>query len=264
MTLYRSLMFRELRITRKTNIVRFILYILFSAMFIILVYITAADVLYDNEDPENMQVLLLMISFWITFTNVFGGLITLIDNGLTKEDIFAGWTRYSRALPVSPIQKTASSFMVKGLVMAVMLAFTIIQALMIQICTGVELNILPASINLFLIGAFDGAVFTLIQQIIYLRFNKKQDIKKVGLIAFAVFYVTGSLLSRLTSGGESLSEKMRKMADSGDSVQSTEMIKRYITTTGSVKITLIALALLAVTLAVHFIIMKKSYERREA
>lgn len=257
MTLYRSLMFREMKLTRGTNIARFILYMLFSLMFLILALLGASY----KDDPEEMAGAALIASFWLTFSPLFGGLISVIDNGLIKKDLAAGWTRYSRTLPVTPTQRTAASLMVKVIFMAVIFAFNIIEAIVIQNSLG--LDIIIPSINLFLAGAVVGSVFTVIRQALYLRCKSIKDMKVVGVIVVAVFYGGIELITKFASRNDKDFSMKEFAEDMNAPEKAIAPVHNIIGLTGHISYTFILLAALIAVFAIHFIIMKKSLERRE-
>lgn len=258
MTLYHSLMFREMKLTRGTNIARFSLYMLFSLMFITLALL---GTLFSDE-PVDMAEASLTASFWLMYSPLFGGLISVLDNGLIKKDLAAGWTRYSRTLPATPTQKTAASLMVKLIFMAVIFVINIIEAVVLKNSLG--LDIIVPSINLFLAGAVICSVFTIIRQALYLRCKSIKDMKVVGLILIAVFYGGIELFTKYASRKDKDFSMKRFSEDMQVPENAIVPVHKLISLTGHISYTFILLAALIAVFAVHFIVMKKSLERREA
>lgn len=99
---FRSLMFREFRLSRKNIILQFGLLLAYIAL-------TQAMLLSLGENDITGDELSGMVEVIILMNTYIGAMPLLMDEGF-KADINSGWLIYSYALPIKPVERTAARF----------------------------------------------------------------------------------------------------------------------------------------------------------
>ena len=238
MKMYSSLIYRQLRLTRKHTILSVILFLLFEALVIMPIVLWNKSPTTDEEQLQ-FPTYCIFISLLVA---ALGSFMAGLNNGIHKSDINTGWKRYSYVLPPSAKQKALSDLLVKLLTVLVFFALAAVYALPVYIFGGeaVFVHILG---SYFLIAAV-AVLFDTLHTCILMLAKDKKDLKKFGYIASAAGLVLFGLLP-----------------DTG--FISFEAAEKIASAIGSYKFTLTALLTFAVMCAVYFFVMKKTYERRE-
>lgn len=250
MSLYRSLIFREFKVTRKTVILRFILILLCSAVlsFSFILSASVDDISPDEKvDMTSLYTILAMLS-------AATALLASFDTGIYKADINTGWARYSYVLPATAKQRTNSMFIIKLILFAAALVINMLNPLILGLLMskGKMEELITVSLNSFLISFAVGFIITTVQQSVTIWAKDKESLKKLGVIAgiagLAVYMGAESLLPESKDG---------KLVDSDGS------ISRLLNSLTGYKMTLIAAGALILLFSASYIITLKALERRE-
>ena len=99
---FRSLMFRELRLSRKFIILQFVLQFAWMALIWGMLFSLDASEVTPEEQSAMVDTVILMNA-------LIGAMSLLIDESF-KADVNSGWLNYSYALTITPVERTASRF----------------------------------------------------------------------------------------------------------------------------------------------------------
>lgn len=198
---FRSLMFREFRLSRKSIILQFGLMLAWIALSwaMQLSSVGLGDSL--GEELSRTADLIIMM------TSLYGAMYLLMDE-IFKADINSGWLNYSYALPITPLERTAARFVRRASVCLV--------SVLIGLCNGVALcayagKPFGANYIVWYIVVFAAVMLgSLPNNIFILRARNQADMKKAqttagltmtGLLAVmlvVIFLISGADLKKLT------------------------------------------------------------------
>lgn len=251
MNIYRSLIYREFRLTRKRYLITLLMVILLGVL-LILPCILDTDEDYDEDiSYENAVAEIAIFTMMIA---AVGGVAAGTNNGVQKSDISCGWKRYSYALPYTSKQKTTADLIVKSAFILAVGAVCMGVTFFIQSKFGYSVWV-P---TLMLYLAFIAAAFFLDAAYSYIILLSKdeKELKKNAIIAF---FAAGLVIKIITAvfGIESHNDP------ASDDMLDLTVVKRFVDVMGSTKTIVITAVLLIVSIAVYYIITWKSYERRE-
>ena len=249
MKLYRSLVYREWRLSRGHYILMTILFLLTETVFILPVLVEKQSIL-DNT-AEDIKSIKLSIAVIALFLAAIGGFIAGMNNRVHKADIASGWKRYSYVLPPTAKQRAASDLMMKLLMMAFFFFFLIIYAAASKAIIGGK--IIGSTVSTYLIVSSIALVFDTIYCGILLMANSRNELKKYGIIAsvagVALFFILIHFPIKIGSGKKiSFADKVTDLID----IMNRESF------------ILITAAVFVLICALYYIVMWRSYERREA
>ena len=257
MKLYRSLIYREFKLTRKRCILMLILFLLFSLLMMTPMML---GVFSEPAEPdEDMQGLVFIATFFVALT---GGLLAGTNNGLQKADISAGWKRYSFVLPPTAKQQAVSDLVVKlcyilcfGLLSA---AFAIICSIVSGINTAVEgFNPVCRMLNIYLGAVCAVMLVDIAYSYIMMFANDKNQMKIIGVIAF----VGAGVVFRVFDLFPGMNHDEKSAKDGA--MISQETVNKFETILCSEKTSLCIFAVFVVLCALFFLAMWRSHERRE-
>lgn len=100
---FRSLMFRELKLSRKNILLQFALLLIMTAMTWLTLFSAS------TEAPDNMSA----AKNGLVLVPALLSLMPLFLDDVFKQDINSGWLIFSYALPISPMQRAAACFVRK-------------------------------------------------------------------------------------------------------------------------------------------------------
>ena len=258
MKLYRSLIFRELKLTRKRCILMLILFLLLSLMLLLPIMIGGLS--GDSEMDEELISIVWLASGIVALT---GGFLAGTNNGLQKADINSGWKRYSFILPPTAKQQALSDLLTKlcyilffGLLSV---AFLMVSKIVSGINTAVEgIDPICRMLNIYLGAVCAVMLVDIAYSYIMMFANDKNQLKLIGALAFvgagAVLKVFGLFPGM---------NKTEKPAEDGPMI-SEEAVNKFETFLSSGKTSLCILAVFVVLCVLFFLAMWRSHERREA
>ncbi len=249
MKMYRSLVYREWRLSRGHYILMTILFLLTETVFILPVLVEKQSLL--EMTAEELRETKVSIAVIALFLAAIGGFMAGMNNRVHKADIASGWKRYSYALPPTAKQRAASDLMMKLLMMAFFAALVLIYAAASKAIIGGK--IIGSTVSTYLIVSSIALVFDTIYCGILLMANSKNDLKKFGIIAsvagVALFFILTHFPIKIGSGKKiSIADRLFNIIDT--------MNKGYFI--------LITAAVFVLICALYYVVMWRSYERREA
>ena len=249
MKMYRSLVYREWRLSRGHYILMTILFLLTETVFILPVLVEKQSLL--DMTAEELRETKVSIAVIALFLAAIGGFMAGMNNRVHKADIASGWKRYSYALPPTAKQRAASDLMMKLLMMAFFAALVLIYAAASKAIIGGK--IIGSTVSTYLIVSSIALVFDTIYCGILLMANSKNDLKKYGIIAsvagVALWIILTNFPIKIGSGKKiSFADKMSDLID----IMNRESF------------ILITAAVFVLICALYYVVMWRSYERREA
>ena len=88
MKLYRSLVYRELRLTRKRGLLMLIMFLLLALLMISPIFFGFFSMVVEGEDSPKDIIPIFVVTVALT-----GGILAGTNNGVQKADISSGWKR---------------------------------------------------------------------------------------------------------------------------------------------------------------------------
>lgn len=257
MKLYRSLVYRELRLTRKRFLLMLILFILLSLLM--LTPIMLGGLSGASEMDEDLLSIVILASGAVALT---GGFMAGTNNGLQKADINSGWKRYSFVLPATAKQQAVSDLLTK---LCYILLFGLLSAAFALVCkiiTGINIVVEGFDPVCLMLNIYLGAVCAVMlvdiaYSYIMMFANDKNQLKIIGVIAFVGAGVVFKVFDLFPG-----MNKTEKTAKDGAMI-SEEAINRLEAVLCSGKTTLCLAAAFAVICVLFFLVMWRSHERRE-
>ena len=251
MKLYRSLIFRELKLTRKRCILMLILLVLLA----LLLMLPAILGNFSESIEDDVDAMAGILFFGGTVALV-AGLMAGTNNGLQKVDISSGWKQYSYILPPTAKQQALSDLLVK--LCYILLFGTLSVGYASIYCIRANCNAVGHILNIYL-GIVSVVMLIDIAYSYIVMFAKdKNELKIFGLIAFVGAGLILKVLNFFTGD-----VKIPEQPDDGGAIISDEAFNRFMTTLGSDKTTLCVLAVFAVICVLFFLVMWRSHERKE-
>ncbi len=250
MKLYRSLIYRELRLTRKRIVLMLLLFFLLALLLLIPVFIGGfSDAAESDESPP---ISILLLAGTIALTN---GIMAGTNNGLQKADISSGWKQYSFVLPTTAKQQALSDMLVK---LMLIIFFGLLSAAYCLIFSlAAHYNAIELILNIYLCTAAAVMLVDVAYSYIMMFAKDKNDLAVIGVIAFlgagALLHVADIFFDI----------KLPDKSEKDGAVISDAAFNRFAAGLGSVKTTLCALAAIAVICAMYYLVMWRSHERRE-
>ena len=119
MTKFRSLLFREIKLNKKTNIMMIILLIVLSGFYTVGIYAVKNDS-ESNGMAESAESMVLMLSSVLSMLCSMPG---IMQNESFKKDINVNWLRYSYTLPVTSKDRAAVQVVYKNGVSIILMLF---------------------------------------------------------------------------------------------------------------------------------------------
>lgn len=257
MKLYRSLIFRELRLTRKRFLLMLILFLLLAALM--LTPIMLGD-FYDPAEGEGPPVE--MILLFVGTVALTGGFLAGTNNGLQKADISSGWKRYSFVLPATAKQQALSDLIVK---LIFILSFGLLSAAVAMIYSvTADYNAFKLMLNIYLGAVCIVMLIDVLYSYIIMFAKTKTDLWILGVAAFLCAGLILKAVDLFSFGTDLLKDDnaAEKPAEGGVLI-SEEQLNRFVNALGSRKTTLYVMIAFAVLCALFFLVMFRSHERRE-
>lgn len=252
MNMYKSLVFREWKLSKKHYILRTVVFVLLAVLFLLAMFSIGKGTDQGNASADGFVFLAAY------FIGMVAAVIAAEDNGVYKMDVNSGWLNYSWALPITAFEKAMAKYIFKTcLVLAGMMATIIVVAGMYGLSDS-GFNVKALYPYFIVVDAV--LLYDLVRQIIIMQAVDTKSLKKMGNIAgiilSVIFFLPGILsgdksdpVDEIFSGlsEESGMEVFHKLMDIIE-------IPNYIG--------IIALVLMFVILIISFVTVWKGYERR--
>lgn len=251
---YKSLIFRELKIVRKTHLS---MLATMAGLMVMFVLATVFIVKKDLKEGETIEAFALMISYMCT---MIMAAMSADDNDILKSDIVSGWRRYSLALPLTALEKTAAKHVIKLMVIIIAMVISILFSATVAAVNGIGMS--PSVIFCFFITLDIFLIIGIIKETIISRAVDKKSLKKLGIIAGGVVIVILAVVEFLPDSDSET--KLKAIFSELEKSNSPAVLNNYIDfitipdTAG-----FIGIALAFVIFALSFLITLKNNERRE-
>lgn len=246
MKMYRSLVFRELRLTRKRYALMFILFVLLAAMFALPAF--RDDIFFDDTTEAEKYII---VTLFTIIPAAIGSFIAGSNNGVHKSDINTGWKRYSFTLPATPVQKAGADLIVK-LIVFVLFGIVAIAQVLLYGALGFG-RTAAHTVNVFLAAGAVSLLFDTVYCGIIMLAKDKDELKLYVIFAAAAGLGLLTIIDKLTPSG----------GFSEDGAKNEMILKNFADFVGSGSFTVIAAGAFIVMCAVYFIVMRKVHGRRE-
>lgn len=195
---FRSLIFREFKLSKKIILLQLLLLLLMIVMTWGVVFST------DSDTPEEQSLTMNTIIISVALIST----MPLLLDDIFKSDINSGWLNYSYALPITPVQRTAVCSVRRGLMCLPNILFSLCNAEALSVFRGEGFSINYVVWHIIVIAAV--MIFLLPNNIIVLRARNAEEIKKkqqtaglitavtMAVIIIAVFRVSGIDLENIS------------------------------------------------------------------
>lgn len=156
---YKSLLFRELKISKKHYISHALLMAFFAAMLLFSVFVGWKDDIANanKQDMSEFHAALGMFAFMFSFLT---SILAAYDTDIYQADKNTGWLRYSYALPITAKEKALTRYAVKTA--AVIIGGIISTALAAAIGPPFGYSFAAGAINVYLLALDSFMLFELI------------------------------------------------------------------------------------------------------
>ncbi|MBR3044086.1 MAG: hypothetical protein IKI45_06350 [Oscillospiraceae bacterium] len=239
MNLYKSLIYRELKLSRKYYaLIGMLLLFLAVSLMIVLILPSAESISADEEAVLPLD----LVSIGI---GIIGGFMGVRDGGNYNMDVKTGWARTVYALPVTGKQMACAALMQRMISLSAAAVINIAYAIAFRTATGFSVFI--PLIAVFLICAGAGLILDTVYGAVVRMFRDKRQQKKMlvaGNAAVIAFFV--------------LIEKAVSLVFK-PSVDLTKVLKFVQAPVFAV----IGVAFFAASALTYYFTISKSYERRE-
>lgn len=264
---YKSLLFREWKVSKKFYLLRIVLLLLFTLMLGgLMVYLSntgaVETVVVEGETVPAaegaMDVAFIFLSYLLV---LFMAAASGEDNGVYKSDVNSGWLKFSWALPVTAHEKAVTKLTFRGIVVLIGTVYMFVSIGMISGITGF------AHMKTVVFAFFWCLDFCLlldtIRDFVIMRAVDMKAVKKMGNIALLVIIVAIDLpyfmkAMQGTPPEDILDSKMVTMMKNNDISGLTELVTIPDLWGG------IGILLLFVILIGGFLLSRKNFERRNA
>lgn len=263
---YKSLLYREWKVSKKFYLLRIVLLLLFTALlgggmtYAINVAAVSAEVTKEAAAAaEGAADVAWIFLFYLLV--LFMAAASGEDNGVYKSDVNSGWLKYSWALPVTAHEKAVTKLTFRGIVVLIGTVYMFVSIGVISGITGF------AHMKTVVYAFFWCLDFCLlldtIKDFIIMRAVDVKAVKKMGNIALVVIIVAIDLpyLMKAIQGTppeDILEGKMMTMIKNNDISGLTELVTIPDLWGG------IGILLLFVILIGGFLLSRKNFERRNA
>lgn len=254
MALYKSLVYREFRLSRSYYILITLLFVLFGTLVLIGMRVgIALEGGLDNDAEEGISILITSI------VPAIGGFLSARDANNYKKDVNSGWASYARVLPATAKQRAFSCILLRLGFSAFMCLLTFVWAILVR--TAADLSSTVPNISMFLAAMALTVLLDSVYSAVVMRTKDKKAFKKVALIASVAVIGTMELISKLIGRGENGELLDDGLLDKLKEPAASQKIFNFLT---SYTFLAISACALITALIVYFIIVSKSLERREA
>ena len=194
MTKFRSLLYREMRICRKGNILRAGLLVLFVGMMWVMLFSVPFDHLEGAEAITNAHDFL--VNTAILYTALIGVMVGLGQDEVFKSDLNAGWLTYSYGLPITPFDRA----LVRIVRLSILTAAGMVAAVLniIGFCAFMDVPFRISYITLLFLALDFMLVPTIINEFFALAARSMDELKKyaerAGWVTLGLMALTGVII----------------------------------------------------------------------
>ena len=250
MKLYRSLIYREFKLTRKRFLLMLILFLLLS---ILMMTPLMLGIYSEPADPDDdLQGLVFVLD---VFAALAGGIMAGTNNGVQKADISSGWKRYSFILPPTAKQQALCDLLTK---LCYVLLFGLLSMAFAWLYTlAADYSTFGIMLSVYFIVVSAVMLVDVAYSYIIMFANDNNQLK---LVKFLAFIGAGVILKVF---GLFPGFKSHERPAEGGALISDKAFDRFFMALGSGKTIACVLAAFAVVCVLYFLVMWRSHERRE-
>ena len=255
MKLYRSLVFRELKLTRKRCFLMLILFVLLAALML-------TPLMLGGFSEPGEEAPVEMILLFVGTVSMTGGFLAGTNNGVQKADISAGWKRHSFVLPATAKQQALSDLLVK---LMLILLFGLLSAAFAMIYSvTANYNAFGLMLNIYLGSVCAVMLIDIAYSYIIMFAKSKKDLAVIGVAAFLGAGLIIKIVDLFSTGTNLLNDNhLAEQQAEGGALISDAAFNRFVTALSSGKTTHCIVIAFAVLCALFFLVMWRSHERRE-
>lgn len=254
--LYKSLLFRELKISRHHYVVRSLLMISFAAMLLLAVFVIWKEDIANATPRELMEFHSIIAMFGLLFA-MLTAVLAAYDTDIFKSDVNTGWLRYSYALPITAKDKTLVRYSVKGAVILIGGILCAVFAVLLKNSFGQHL--LAGTINTYFVILDAMLLADLFRSLLMISGRTEKQVKLLGLI-FNTVLLGGFIFLVVISGMDKFIEELKNMSGN-DTLPIMEFTTRLLHT--AEKLSFIPFLILIALFLSGFFTTVKVFERRE-
>lgn len=258
---YKSLLYREWKITKKFYLLRIVLLVLFTVLLGGGVIFSVNASTGQEVEAGAAEALDWALIFFFYLLVLFIAAASGEDNGVYKSDVSSGWLKYSWALPVTAHEKAVTKYVFRGILIS---AGTIYMFASVGTISAIIGFAHMKTVLYAFFWCLDAILATyIVRDYIVMNAVDVKALKKMGNIAIVVFVIVFELpaFMRIIRGvppEEVLDAKITAMINAGDYSAILELI------TIPDLWGCIGILLLFVIFVGGFLLSRKSFERRSA
>ena len=247
MALYRSLVYRELKLTRKHYFLYLVLYSLMGLLFM-LPLVLSGEGSFDKKSGLSYETGKSIIQMFAVLLALLGAVTSGSTNNVQKMDINSGWKRYSYTLPLTAGEKAMSDFLLKILVF---LLFGVLSSVFVLgISYGSGYDVMCFVLNMYLIMSAEIWLIDAIESgavVIGLNSSVVKSVLITIILLTAIFPVFGINLftGKITNVSTGAEYSVFDLAERSSTL-------------------IFSIPFFVVVCIGYYLIMRKAYERREA
>ncbi|MBQ8567977.1 MAG: hypothetical protein IJ446_02035 [Oscillospiraceae bacterium] len=254
MAKYISLVFRELKLSKKMLISSVGLIILFIAFMMLGMYVSGKDAV---ENGESMEAFSLILCYMISL--LAAGAVSQ-NTDTAKADIASGWSVYSHALPLTGFDIAVSKCMIKLIFIITGAVLSVIGAVLMTSMGNCTLTLGAAMSYFIILDVF--LALNILTEAFTARAKNIGAMKKKGYIIEGIIVAAILIIPELLPEDETLPFNVDEIFSEGGTPAKLNALTEYITIPDVWCYA--GIALMFVILAVGFIVTMKNYERRES
>lgn len=243
---YKSLLYREWKLSSKHYISRLCLLLMATVLMALVVGFMDAT---GGGFAVFISYLLVALA---------AGLISE-DNGVFKADINSDWMTYSYALPVTALDKAVTRYILKLITVVLGMIFGILCAM--GICAMAKVTLSGNMIMHFFLILDVCLAYDLVTDAVVLRARDAEEFKKMSIISYGVLFGAIFILPELIPS-DKLDPVLKAMDGNASPEQVGSLLKPLVESID--KIGVVAIPLMIVLLVVGFAFAWKNFERRGA
>ena len=248
MKMYRSLIYRSLRLKRTRDRLFLFLILLLDAFFSLLFIVPASD---PAKMKDNIQMFCVFSFMLAMLCGMFAG----ANNGVYRMDANTGWNHYIRVLPPTPMQQAVADLLIKLIYILIYGTIIIVYSLFIENNLGQHLTCYAVNIFLFFATLF--VIIDIVYSFVVRFAQTRAQLELMGLAAIvcAVIIIIKVCTIDFTIQMDSPVPFGHPLY--GDS---SYLFASFI---ASGKVTAVAVSSFVISLGSYFLTMWRLHERRE-
>ena len=256
MKLYRSLLFRELKISQRHYVTRIMLTVSFAALLLLAVFVAWREDIARASVSE-LEELRSVVAMFGMMLALLTAILAGYDTDVYNSDVNCGWKRYSLALPVTAMDKTLAHYSVKGIAIVIGGIFCAVFAAVIEGPLGQQL--VAGTMNVYFIMLNVLLLTELLRNLLMAAGLTEKRARLLGML-FNLLLAGAFFLWLYISYFDKFLENVSDMVENGENLSMEAAAGILYTAEGLSVMPFIVLILLAIC---SFFASAKAQERRE-